>query len=82
MDKQERLDFIHDLRDHFAEDRSWFENKLEECKRIEGFEDIHYLLTQGQEMSNRAMNDLVGAEAHVENYDPNWEEAKRFYGLR
>lgn len=82
MDKQERLDFIHDLRDHFAEDRAWFENKLEECKRIEGFEEVHYLLTQGQEMANRAMNDLTAQEARVENYDPKWEEAKKIYGLR
>ena len=82
MDKQERLDFIHDLKNHFRDERAWFENKLEECKRIEGFEAVHCLLSQGQEMANRGMNDLTAEEARVENYDPKWEKAKELYGLR
>lgn len=81
MTKTERLDFIHDLRKHFEEERSFYEDKLQECKRIHGFEQVHDLLIQGQEMSNRALNDLTGAEAGVENYDDNWNRAKKLYGI-
>ena len=82
MDKNERLEFIHDLKRHFEGERSFYLDKLEECKRIEGFEDIHDLLIKGEEMANRAVDLLIGAEAGVDNYDPKWEKAKELYGLR